>query len=38
MTGPENVKLIIFDCFGTVVDWRGSIIEDLSKWGEQKGL
>ena len=28
------MKAIVFDTFGTVVDWRGSIIRDLSSWGE----
>jgi 2-haloacid dehalogenase len=29
---------IVFDTFGTVVDWRSSLIADLSKFGESKGI
>jgi 2-haloacid dehalogenase len=28
----------VFDVFGTVVDWRSSLIEDLSAWGAARGL
>jgi 2-haloacid dehalogenase len=34
----QHVKAILFDVFGTVVDWRGSLIRDFTKWGEQRGL
>ncbi len=33
-----GVKALIFDTFGTVVDWRGSIIEEGQVWGRAKGL
>lgn len=33
-----GVKALIFDVFGTVVDWRGSIIEEGNAWGKTKGL
>jgi 2-haloacid dehalogenase len=33
-----GVRALIFDTFGTVVDWRGSIIEEGSAWGKAKGL
>jgi len=33
-----GVKALIFDTFGTVVDWRGSIIEEGKAWGKAKGL
>ena len=36
--GLEGVKVIVFDTFGSVVDWRGSIIKDLSAWGAKEGL
>jgi 2-haloacid dehalogenase len=36
--GLEGVKVIVFDTFGSVVDWRGSIIKDLSAWGAKQGL
>jgi 2-haloacid dehalogenase len=30
---PNNVKALVFDVFGTVVDWRGSIIaEGQTRW------
>lgn len=29
---------MLFDVFGTVVDWRTSIIEDLSAYGRQRGF
>ena len=37
---PElaNVKACVFDTFGTVVDWRGSVIAEASVWGKAKGL
>ncbi|MBM3644370.1 MAG: haloacid dehalogenase type II [Alphaproteobacteria bacterium] len=33
-----NLKVCIFDVFGTVVDWRGSLIEDLPALGRRHGL
>lgn len=33
-----TVKALVFDVFGTVVDWRGSLIADLSGWGEARGV
>ncbi|MGI4952863.1 MAG: haloacid dehalogenase type II [Janthinobacterium lividum] len=32
------VKALVFDVFGTVVDWRSSLIDDLSAWGAGLGL
>jgi 2-haloacid dehalogenase len=29
---------IVFDTFGTVVDWRGSLIADLSAYGTKRGI
>ncbi len=34
----SNVKALVFDTFGTVVDWRGSIIAEGRIWGKTKGL
>jgi 2-haloacid dehalogenase len=34
----KGVKALIFDIFGTVVDWRGSIIEEGNAWSKTKGL
>lgn len=33
-----SVKALVFDTFGTVVDWRGSIIEEGTAWGKTKGV
>jgi 2-haloacid dehalogenase len=33
-----SVKALVFDVFGTVVDWRGSIIEEGKTWGKAKGI
>jgi 2-haloacid dehalogenase len=32
------IKAILFDVFGTVVDWRGTLIRDLTTWGNERGL
>lgn len=34
----SDLKAIVFDTFGTVVDWRGSIARDLGAWGPTQGL
>jgi 2-haloacid dehalogenase len=33
-----RVKALVFDVFGTVVDWRGSIIREGARWNRAKGL
>jgi 2-haloacid dehalogenase len=33
-----QVQALLFDVFGTVVDWRGSIIAELTRFGVAKGL
>ena len=33
-----SVKALVFDTFGTVVDWRGSIIAEGTAWGKTKGI
>lgn len=40
MSAPPlgDVKALLFDVFGTVVDWRSSIIDDLSQWGRARGI
>jgi 2-haloacid dehalogenase len=35
---PSCPKVLAFDVFGTVVDWRGSIIGELETFGEKHGL
>jgi 2-haloacid dehalogenase len=32
------VKALVFDTFGTIVDWRGSIIAEGEQWAKSKGL
>ena len=34
----DNVQALLFDVFGTVVDWRSSIIDDLGRFGAERGL
>ena len=34
----RDVKAILFDVFGTVVDWRSSLIENFTQWGGAKGI
>lgn len=36
--GKATPKALVFDTFGTIVDWHGSIIEEGAVWGKQKGL
>jgi 2-haloacid dehalogenase len=38
MAGKSDVQALLFDVFGTVVDWRSSIIADLGKLAAAKGL
>jgi 2-haloacid dehalogenase len=36
---PESTaRAIVFDTFGTVVDWRGSLIRALNEFGKERGL
>jgi 2-haloacid dehalogenase len=34
----SEVKALVFDVFGTVVDWRGSIIREGPKWNQTRGM
>jgi len=38
MAGKDEVQALLFDVFGTVVDWRSSIVDDLSAFAAGKGL
>ena len=38
MTGASGIEALVFDVFGTVVDWRGSVIREGEKLGREKGL
>ncbi len=34
----SNIKALIFDVFGTVVDWRTSVIREAARFGREHGL
>jgi len=34
----KKVKALVFDTFGTIVDWRSSVIAEGMTWGKAKGL
>lgn len=34
----REVRLLVFDVFGSVVDWRNSIVRDLGRWGQAEGV
>jgi 2-haloacid dehalogenase len=38
MTAPPLADALLFDVFGTVVDWRSSIVAELTAWGAAKGM
>lgn len=38
MDAKSEVKAIVFDVFGTVVDWRGSTIAELTSFARGRGL
>src|SRR6478735_2675618 len=38
MSDLTSVKALVFDVFGTVVDWRNSLISDFLWWGKQRGI
>jgi 2-haloacid dehalogenase len=33
-----GIEALVFDVFGTLVDWRASLIEDLTAFGRERGL
>ena len=35
---PDVVEALVFDVFGTLVDWRTSLIDDLAAFGNARGL
>jgi 2-haloacid dehalogenase len=37
MSDISAVKALVFDVFGTVVDWRTSLIADFTRWGDTRG-
>jgi 2-haloacid dehalogenase len=38
MSDISGVKALVFDVFGTCVDWRNSLINDFTKWSETRGI
>jgi len=38
MAAKPDVQALLFDVFGTVVDWRSSVSRDLAAWAKQKGI
>ena len=38
MAQHQHVQAVLFDVFGTVVDWRGSIIAELTAFGTSRGM
>ena len=37
MSGP-GIEALLFDVFGTVVDWRGSVIREAAVFGRDNGI
>jgi 2-haloacid dehalogenase len=35
---PPRVRALLFDVFGTLVDWRTSIVRDLTAFGAERGI
>jgi 2-haloacid dehalogenase len=38
MSDISGVKALVFDVFGTVVDWRTSLINDFAAWSATRGI
>src|SRR3954454_25161679 len=38
MSDVSTVKALVFGVFGTVVDWRTSLIADFTQWSETRGI
>ncbi|WP_315719970.1 MULTISPECIES: haloacid dehalogenase type II [unclassified Bradyrhizobium] len=38
MSELPMVKALVFDVFGTVVDWRTSLIDDFTAWSKTRGI
>jgi 2-haloacid dehalogenase len=38
MSDISGVKALVFDVFGTVVDWRTSLIDDFTRWSLTHGV
>jgi len=38
MSDVSAVKALLFDVFGTVVDWRTSLINDFTGWSQRRAI
>jgi len=38
MAAMDKVQALLFDVFGTVVDWRSSIIEEMRRFGAERNI
>jgi 2-haloacid dehalogenase len=38
MSAAPGVRALVFDVFGTVVDWRTSVIRELETFGRERGI
>ena len=38
MSDAKDIKALVFDVFGTVVDWRSSLIDELTAFGKQRNI
>ena len=38
MSDISGVKALVFDVFGTCVDWRTSLIGDFTEWSKTRGI
>ncbi len=34
----DDVKAVLFDTFGSVVDWRGSVVAEMTTFGHDRGI
>ena len=34
----SEIKALVFDVFGTVVDWRTSLIDNFTAWANKRGI
>jgi len=37
-SATPGVRALLFDVFGTVVDWHSSVVAELQQWGRARGL
>ena len=34
----SNVKILSFDCYGTLIDWETGLLNTLSSWIKEEGI